>query len=478
MKAFRTELHPTTAQQAALTRAFGSARWAYNEFLAFNYARYQHHRDGYGAYGYCNAYAFSVRFSLAKLLCKRAEGKPVKPTMAQTQLLDELLVGSGSPAMDIARMVPDVARLLLDTLTQAAQLPHYEPWVVAAHSKSIKQAFMHADKAYGKFFENRKNPAYLKRLAKRGKEPPEHPRFKKRGKTKDSIYLVERVEVERHRIKLPGLGWVRLKEHGYIPVGKHTISSMTVSRVAGRCYVSCIPKQSQHPTRNTANMNPSEGIGIDLGIKNLAIASDGRVVENINHAKEIRRLNKKLKRQQRALSRKLKAITHRTYYTEGPKKGQVKHVTYTRPLRECKNIIKNQRDIERTWQRIVSIRHDHMDKTIHELVSQEPRFITIEHLNIVNMMANRHLARALSAQELGRFVTRLAAACEEHGIELRQVSPWYPSSQLCSQCGYRNHAVRNLNIRAWDCPRCGTHHDRDMNAARNLARAEHYTIIA
>lgn len=119
-----------------------------------------------------------------------------------------------------------------------------------------------------------------------------------------------------------------------------------------------------------------------------------------------------------------------------------------------------------------------MDKAIDQLVGQEPRFITIEDLNIQGMMRNRHLSRTLAEQELGRFVTHLKAKCAEHGIELRQADRWYPSSQLCSDCGYRNTAVRNLNIRAWDCPSCGVHHDRDVNAAKNLKAATEYTVIA
>lgn len=473
MKAYKTEIKPTREQCAYLAQAFGNARWAYNEFIGFNYARYQYRCSEYGGYAYCNAYATAARYSLAKFLYARIEGKPRKATVTQVRLLNDLLVCACLPAVELNVLTSDLARLLLETLTEARQLPHYEPWMDLAHSKSVKQAFINADKAYAIFFKNR---ATGKSSTRHGK-PLAHPRFKKKTTAKDSIYLVEHIQVERHRIKLPSLGWVRLKEYGYIPTGVNTISSVTVSRIANRYYLSCIPKQNTTQQHHIAHANQTNGIGIDLGIKTLAAISTGMLITNVNKQPELRRLNRKLKRQQRALSRKLERITIRTYHEEGKDKGKVKTIAYTRPLKECKNITKNRLAIQKTWQRIANIRHDYMDKAVNMLVNQEPRFITIEDLNIRGMMRNRHLAKALAEQELGRFIARLKAKCATHGIQLRQVDRWYPSSQLCSDCGYRNTRVRNLNIRAWDCPSCGVHHERDLNAATNLRDATEYTII-
>lgn len=475
MKAYRTEIKPTPEQCRYLAQAFGNARWAYNEFIGFNQARYRHRKDGYGDYGYCNAYAVAARYSLAKLLHARVEGNVRKATVAQARLLNELLVCACLPAVDLHTLGPDLARLLLDAFTEARQLPRYEPWMDLAHSKSVKQAFGNAGKAYAKLFASRKTGKTTK--GRKGKTLA-GPRFKKKNRSKDSIYLVEHIRVERHRIKMPGMGWVRLKECGYIPIGTDTVSSVTVSRVAGRYYVSCTPKRNTVETHEPRHDGKIDGLGIDLGIKNLAAMSDGTLIDNPNRCKELRRLSRKLKRQQRALARKLERITVRTCHEEGKDKGKVKHVNYKRPLKECRNIAKARLAIQKTWQRITNIRHDHMDKAIAQLVGQEPRFITIEDLNIQGMMRNRHLSRTLAEQELGRFVTHLKAKCAEHGIELRQVDRWYPSSQLCSDCGYRNTAVRDLNIRAWDCPSCGVHHDRDVNAAKNLKAATEYTVIA
>ena len=258
---------------------------------------------------------------------------------------------------------------------------------------------------------------------------------------------------ERHRIKIPSLGWVRIKEKGYIPTTKdgYVIKSGHVSIKAGRYYVSVL---IEIPDKTIAS-NSSEGIGIDLGLKDFAVISNGKTYRNINKSVRLRKLEKKLAREQRGLSRKY----------ENLKKGG---------STQKKKIQKQKLKIQKLHQRIDNIRTDYINKIIAEIVKTKPSYITIENLNVSGMMKNRHLSKAVASQKLYEFKTKLQAKCKEYGIELRIVDRWFPSSKTCHCC---KHIKKDLKLsdRIFKCD-CGYIEDRDFNAALNLRDATTYEV--
>ena len=215
------------------------------------------------------------------------------------------------------------------------------------------------------------------------------------------------------------------------------------------------------PDAEVRDTNKTEGIGIDLGIKNLAVVSNGKTYRNINQSSGIRKLEKKLKREQRSLSRKYE---FRKAF-EKEKKGESTQ----------KNIQKQKLKVQKLHQRITNIRTDYMNKTIAEIVKAKPSFIVIENLNVSGMMKNRHLSRAVASQKFNEFRRKLKEKCEEAGIELRIAGRFYPSSKRCHRCG-RIQKDLKLSERIYRCSCCGYEEDRDYNASLNLRDAEVYEL--
>ena len=322
-------------------------------------------------------------------------------------------------------------------------LPHHTEysWIKEVSSKSVKQSINNAYGAFLKFF----------------KKQSKFPRFKKKGKSDVKMYFVKTdakatIWCERHRIKIPTLGWVRLKEKGYIPTTKSglVIKSGTVSEKAGRYYVSVLIEIPNVGVKQPSN----PGIGIDLGIKDLAICSDGNTYSNINKTQKIKRLEKKLKREQRSLSRMYK----------NKKKGESTQ----------KNIQKQKRKIQKLYRRLDNIRTDYINKIIAEIVKTKPSYIAIENLNISGMMKNRHLSKAIAQQKLYEFRTKLTNKCHQNNIELRIVNRWFPSSKICNCCGNIKKDLK-LSDRIYKCE-CGYEKDRDFNASLNLRDTNEYKI--
>lgn len=319
-------------------------------------------------------------------------------------------------------------------------------WIKKVYAKAVKQSVMNAEKAFKRFF----------------KGESKFPRFKKKKNQDVKIYFVKNdaktiIPCERHRIKIPTLGWVKLKEFGYLPT-KSIIKSGTLSQRAGRYYVSVLVDEQIEKT----NATYSDGIGIDLGIKDFAILSNqNKPVKNINKTLSMKKLEKSLKRQQRKLSRK---------YESNKKSKNKKEETATR-----QNIQKQVLKVQKLHQQITNIRENHINQTVNTIVKQKPRYITIEDLNIRGMMKNRHLAKAVAQQCFHQFKVRLEAKCEINGIELRMVNRFYPSSKLCSCCGHKKADLK-LSERIYVCNYCGNEMDRDRNAAVNLKNAKIYKV--
>ena len=314
-------------------------------------------------------------------------------------------------------------------------------WIKEVSSKSVKKSIEDGYIAFKRFFKNQSG----------------FPKFKKKGKSDVKMYFVKNnptdCRCERHRINIPTLGWVRLKEKGYIPTSKDgwVIKSGTVSIKAGRYYVSVL---IEVPDTEIAN-NSNEGIGIDLGLKDFAIVSNGKTYKNINKSARLKKLEKQLHREQRCLSRKY----------ENLKKGGVT---------QRANIQKQKLKVQKLHQKMENIRTDYINKTIAEIVKTKPSYITIEDLNVKGMMKNRHLSKAVASQKFYEFRTKLKNKCDENGIELRVVDKMYPSSKLCHCCGAIKKDLK-LSDRIYKCD-CGYMADRDYNASLNLRDAITYTI--
>ncbi len=318
--------------------------------------------------------------------------------------------------------------------------PDYS-WIKEAYSKAVTQAVNNGQIAFTRFF-NHKNA---------------FPRFKKKGKSNVKMYFVKNnpkdCRCERHRINIPSLGWVRIKEKGYIPTTKdgYLIKSGHVSIKADRYYVSVL---IEIPDNRIAN-NSNEGIGIDLGLKDFAVVSNGTSYKNINKSAKLKKLEKQLIREQRSLSRKY----------ENVKKGG--------PTQRA-NIQKQRLKVQKLHHKIDNIRTDYINKTIAEIVKTKPSYITIEDLNVSGMMKNKHLSKAVASQKFYEFRTKLQAKCNENGIELRVVDRWFPSSKTCHCCGAIKKDLK-LSDRTFTCD-CGYIEDRDFNAALNLRDATTYEV--
>ena len=314
-------------------------------------------------------------------------------------------------------------------------------WIKEVSSKSVKRSIENGCVAFTRFF----------------KHQSAFPNFKKKGKSDVKMYFVKNnpkdCRCERHRMNIPSLGWVRMKEKGYVPTTKdgYVIKSGHVSIKADRYYVSVL---IEIPNNKIAN-NSNEGIGIDLGLKDFAIVSNGKTYKNINKSAKLKKLEKQLIREQRSLSRKY----------ENLKEGE---------STQRANIQKQKLKVQKLHHKIDDIRTDYINKTIAEMVKTKPSYITIEDLNVSGMMKNKHLSKAVASQKFYEFRTKLQAKCKENGIELRVVDRWYPSSKTCHCCGAIRKDLK-LSDRIFECD-CGYIEDRDFNAALNLRDATTYEV--
>lgn len=313
-------------------------------------------------------------------------------------------------------------------------------WIKEVSSKSVKKSIENGYVAFIRFF----------------KHQSAFPNFKKKNKSDVKMYFVKNnpkdCRCERHRLNIPTLGWVRIKEKGYIPTTEDgwEIKSGTVSIKAGKYYVSVLIETPDIKIINNSN----DGLGIDLGLKDFAIVSNGKIYKNINKSNRIKKLEKKLRREQKCLSRKYNNL----------KKGK----------RAQKNIQKQKLKVQRLYCKIDNIRTDYINKIIAEIVKTKPSYIAIEDLNISGMMKNKYLSKAVASQKFYEFRIKLKLKCKENGIELRVVDRWYPSSKKCHNCGAIKEDLK-LSDRIYHC-NCGYVEDRDFNATLNLRDALTYEI--
>ena len=326
-------------------------------------------------------------------------------------------------------------------------------WIKDVSSKANKQSIMNAEKAFKRFFNKLSDfPKYKKKTS-----PVQSCYFPKNSKTDFEFY--------RHKIKIPTLKFVRLKEYGYIPKNAD-IKSGTIIKTAGKYFLSLIIDISNINIKINSNYNDDKnksssvfGLGIDLGIKNFAICSSGKVFKNINMSNRVIKIEKRLKRQQRKLSKKYLSCKN-----------------LKKKLGESKNFQKQKLKISKTFYKLNCIRTDYINKVVNEITKTKLKYITIEDLKVSDMIKNKYLSKAILNQNFYKFKIKLIEKCKEHNIELRMVDKFFSSSKTCSCCGNIKKDLK-LNDRIYKCCKCGLELDRDFNASVNLKNASVYTIL-
>lgn len=314
-------------------------------------------------------------------------------------------------------------------------------WLSEVGSNVMKQGVRDAEAAFRRYFQGLS-----------GK-----PCFKSRRRSKISFYVnyesLKRMQGGFHGEKL---GFVRTSQPLPKLLKGQKYSNPRISFDGKYWYLSIGYEAKDMPKPELSG----ETIGIDLGVKDLAILSDGRVYRNINKTHEVRRLKKKLRREQRKVSRRI------LQNIKGYDKNR--RPIWKRPLKECRNVERQNRKIRLLYRRITNIRTNYMHQTTTAIVKTKPSRIVMETLNVRGMMKNRHLSEAIAAQKLYEFKRQMQYKCEALGIELIEADRFYPSSKTCSHCGNIKRDLK-LKDRVYRCPECGLVIDRDLNAAINLA---------
>ena len=314
-------------------------------------------------------------------------------------------------------------------------------WLNEYSNNIPKQAIKDACDSYKRFF----------------KHQSQFPKFKSKRKSNPSFYVDNiKIKFTNTHVKLEKISastkgnkakfnWIRLCEKGRMPIDcKYINPRVTFDGLNWWISVGLEYEDNIHKPTN-------KGIGIDLGIKDLAICSDGIVYKNINKTSKIKKLKKKKRRLQRKVSNK--------YLIN--KKG----VCYIK----TSNIIKLEKQLLKLNKRLTGIRTDYLHKTTTEIINREPMFIALEDLNVKGMMKNKHLAKAIQEQSFYEFKRIITYKALWNNIEIVDVPRFYPSSKTCSECGSYKKDLK-LSDREYICEECGCVIDRDLNASINLAK--------
>ena len=323
--------------------------------------------------------------------------------------------------------------------TQLKKTDRYE-WLNGISNNVTKQAIKDACNTYKRFF----------------KGICRHPKFKSKKFTTPSFYQdTSQIKFTSTHVKVEGfssskkrnkqrLNWIKLAEKDRIPTdAKYLNPRITFDGLNWWISVSI-----EYP--DSIEENSNKGIGIDLGIKDLAICNDGNIYKNINKTRKIRKLEKKKRRLQRSISRKY----------EKNKKG-------TSYCKTC-NIIKGEKELLKLNHKLTNIRQNHLHQTTTDIIKRKPSFVVLEDLNVKGMMKNRHLSKAVQQQKFYEFRRQMEYKCEWNGIQLIIADRFFPSSKLCSCCGKIKKDLK-LSDRVYKCT-CGNVMDRDYNASINLLR--------
>jgi len=304
-------------------------------------------------------------------------------------------------------------------------------WLNEVSNNVAKQAVKDGCEAYKKFFKG---------LA-------DKPRFKSRRKSKPSFYNdTSKLKVKESSVLIEKVGWVTIKKNS-IPINcKYTNPRISFD---GKYWFIAVGIEKENPIVALT----TESIGIDLGIKDLAICSNGMTFKNINKTRVVKQLEKRLRRLQRRVSRKY-----------------LKNKEGSRFVKTS-NIIKIEKQIRLLHRKLANIRSNYNHQATNKIVKTKPSRVVMETLNIKGMMKNKHLSKAISKQCLYEFKKQMQYKCEFNGIEFIEADKWYPSSKTCSKCGHVKPKL-SLSERTYICEECGLVIDRDYNASINLSRYE------
>ena len=301
-------------------------------------------------------------------------------------------------------------------------------WLNEVSNNVAKQAVKDACNAYKRFFKGQS----------------EKPKFKSRRKSKPSFYNDNiKLKVKNNIVLIEKVGWVNTSEQLPIDV---KYNNPRISYDGKYWYIS-VGIEVENPVVELTG----ESVGIDVGIKDLAVCSNGMTFKNINKTKLVKNLEKRLRRLQRKISKKY----------EMNKEG--------RKFVKTSNIIKLEKQIRLIHRRLSNIRNNHLHQATNKIVKTKPSRVVMETLNIKGMMKNKHLSKAIAEQCLYDFKVKLKYKCEFNGIEFVEADKWYPSSKTCSECGHIKSRL-SLSERTYICEDCGVAIDRDYNASINLSR--------
>lgn len=380
----KIKLNPTKEQEELFWKSAGTARWAYNHFLAENERHYQ----------------------------EFLEGKQEKKSINE---------------MNVRKNINNNLKKTTHT------------WLKEVGSNVMKQAVKDASLARDRWF----------------KGVSSKPKFKSRHKTKPSFYVnYESLKRVDGGFRGEKIGFVRT----YQPLPKlkngKKYSNPRISFDGKNWFLSIGYDINREKVELTG-----EKIGIDVGVKELAVVSDGKFYKNVNKTKRVRQLEKRLRREQRKLSRKIEANIKSYASNRRP--------IYEKPLKEMKNIQKQNAKLRDIHKKLTDIRDNYLHQTSNEIVKTKPSRIVMETLNIKGMMKNRHLSKAIAQQKLHEFKRQIQYKSDKYGIEFVEADKWFPSSKTCSCCGQIKKDLK-LSDRIYVCD-CGFKLDRDLNAAINLA---------
>ena len=294
-------------------------------------------------------------------------------------------------------------------------------WLNNCANECLQQSLRCLDNAYTQFFK-----------AKKG-----FPKFKSKKHCKDVCKFINSVhfDFDKNKVKIPKVGWVKLCPNQSFDLAENKINTLTVSRDKCGEYWCSISVDDGKPNVSKAKIQEETAVGVDLGIKDIAVLSDGTKYSNPRY---LERGEKKLKRLQQKFSR-----------------------TESKSKRHDAMLLK----LAVQYRKISNQRADYLHKLSSDLIK-----ICLEDINVEGMMKNHSLARAIQSVSWGEFLRQLTYKAEWYGKNLIFIGRFDPSSQICHKCGYRNKSVKNLNVRKWVCPNCGEIHDRDINAAKNILR--------